>query len=1145
MKMAAVTAAAVGSFYVASQLTTADLMFRFLKPVKVDNPLAAYPERDWEKLYRDQYRYDSSFTFVCAPNDTHNCRLRAFVRNGVIVRIEQAYDVAEYQDIYGNKATPTWHPRGCLKGLTFMKRVYSPFRVKYPLVRKGWLNWVNAGFPRDENGRPPKEYFRRGVDDWVRVSWDEAFELVAKAMVNIAQTYSGPSGAELLRRQGYPEEMIEASLDPSGEMAGVRTFKLRGGMAFLGATRLAGMYRFANMLALLDNYLRGKGPEGSVGARTWDNYAWHTDLPPGHPMVHGVQTFDQEFNDFWNSDMLVISGLNLIQNKMADASWWQSRIDKKKKIVVIAPEYSPTATKADYWIGIRPGTDTALMLGLAHVIIREALYKEDFVKKFTDMPLLVREDTKKLLRQDEPHPKPLSLDPGETFVYADGKPVQEMPEELKTYAVMRSKDGRLVGVSRTAVGEHLAQQLQALGLSVDDLELDWKGTVTVKGGETVGVKTIFRLYKELTEEYTPENVEKITNVPKDMLIRLARDIASAGSVGFLCGMGMNMYFHNDLINRAYFLVASLTGNIGKPGGNVGSYAGNYKAPILNLPCYVVEDPFNQTLSPDVDGRDVKKKAYIKFESIHYWNYGDSPLIVNSPKFGRVVLTGKTHMPSPTKLVWAVNANLLGVCKWHYDTIKNVLPKQELYIAQDFEWNMNCEYADVVFPVEAWTELSYPDMTASCTNPFIQLFPKGMNSVHDTKHDIEVYAGVASALAKITGDERFVLHWKFVKEGKVEVYLQRILDCGTTTRGYNIYEMLSAEKGFLALFRTYPRIPGWEQVQESKPFYTRTGRLEFYREEDEFLDQGENLIVHREPMESTPYLPSAIVAPKGFRAIEPKDHGVDWESLNVEEMTVRHVKLTTEEMLKTRNPLLDKDGLDLICITPKPRHRVHSSWSTVDWNVIWASNFGDPYRMDKRTPWVGEEELDINPEDAKERGIKDGDYVYVDGNPRDRPYRGWNKGDPFYKVSRLKIRARYNPSLPRGFTIIYHGIYGATHRSVEAHETKADGLAVTDTGYPPSLRYGSQQSVVRAWLNPTQMTDSLVRKDYFTHKIGKGYLVDVCSVTGAPKESLVKISFAENGSLDGADTWEPAQTGFTPGNESEAMKKYLRGGFIRG
>ena len=42
-----------------------------LEPVNIENPLGSYPNRDWEKIYLDQYRYDSTFTWVCAPNDTH------------------------------------------------------------------------------------------------------------------------------------------------------------------------------------------------------------------------------------------------------------------------------------------------------------------------------------------------------------------------------------------------------------------------------------------------------------------------------------------------------------------------------------------------------------------------------------------------------------------------------------------------------------------------------------------------------------------------------------------------------------------------------------------------------------------------------------------------------------------------------------------------------------------------------------------------------------------------------------------------------------------------------------------------------------------------------------------------------------------
>ena len=109
-----------------------------LQPViEVGNPLGEYPDRSWERVYHDQYRYDSSFTWCCSPNDTHGCRVRAFVRNGVVMRVEQNYDHQTYEDLYGNRGTFAHNPRMCLKGYTFHRRVYGPYRLKGPLMRKG------------------------------------------------------------------------------------------------------------------------------------------------------------------------------------------------------------------------------------------------------------------------------------------------------------------------------------------------------------------------------------------------------------------------------------------------------------------------------------------------------------------------------------------------------------------------------------------------------------------------------------------------------------------------------------------------------------------------------------------------------------------------------------------------------------------------------------------------------------------------------------------------------------------------------------------------------------------------------------------------------------------------------------------------
>src|SRR3546814_1333243 len=59
-----------------------------------------------------------SFDWVCSPNDTHACRVRAYVRNGIVTRLGSTYDYQNYADLYGNKATVNWNPRQCAKGYT-------------------------------------------------------------------------------------------------------------------------------------------------------------------------------------------------------------------------------------------------------------------------------------------------------------------------------------------------------------------------------------------------------------------------------------------------------------------------------------------------------------------------------------------------------------------------------------------------------------------------------------------------------------------------------------------------------------------------------------------------------------------------------------------------------------------------------------------------------------------------------------------------------------------------------------------------------------------------------------------------------------------------------------------------------------------
>ena len=448
-----------------------------------------------------------------------------------------------------------------------------------------------------------------------------------------------------------------------------------------------------------------------------------------------------------------------------------------------------------------------------------------------------------------------------------------------------------------------------------------------------------------------------------------------------------------------FLVAALTRNVGKIGGNVGSYAGNYRASFFNgLPQYIGEDPFDIELDPS---KPARPRMRWKPESVHYFNHGEKVLRV-----GKALLTGKTHIPTPTKSIMVSNSNsLIGNAKGHYDTVVNVLPKVEFIAISEWWWTASCEYSDIVFPVDSWAEFAYPDMSISVTNPFLYVFPTTpLRRMHDTRSDMEVAEGVARAIGRITGDPRHEDYWKFVRNGNARPYIQRILDHSNATRGYDIEDLeRKAEDGVPAILqtRTYPKIGAWEQGNESKPWYTKTGRLEFYRDEPEFMDSGENIVVHREPVDSTFYEPNVIVA-KPHPLIRPKtptDYGVAEDDVSGETRQARHVMRSVDEVLASEHPLT-KDGYKFVFHTPKYRHGAHTMGVDTDIVALWFGPFGTMHRNDKRMPFITEAFVDINPLDAKEMGVEDGDYIYVDADPHDRPFHGWQDKPEDYKVARL-------------------------------------------------------------------------------------------------------------------------------------------------
>src|SRR3989304_1191720 len=257
---------------------------------------------------------------------------------------------------------------------------------------------------------------------------------------------------------------------------------------------------------------------------------------------------------------------------MADAHWWIETIERGGKVVNISPEYSATSTKSDYWIPVRPGSDTALLLGVTQILIEEKLYDATFVKKHTDFPLLVRMDNLKVLRASDIFPdyKNKTLT-GYSVQVQKIKP--ELREKWGDFVIWNQTSNQPEVITRDDVGDEIMKR----GI---DLALEGTFKIKLTDGKEIEVKTIFQLYKEHLAEYNLDTVSQITGSPKDLIRQLAQDLATIKPASIHTGEGVNHFFHCDLVTRAVWLPLVLTGNIGKPGANAGHWAGNYKGEVL-------------------------------------------------------------------------------------------------------------------------------------------------------------------------------------------------------------------------------------------------------------------------------------------------------------------------------------------------------------------------------------------------------------------------------------------------------------------------------------------------------------------------------------------------------------------------------------
>ncbi len=223
--------------------------------------------------------------------------------------------------------------------LAYKKRIYSPNRIPYPLKRVDW----------DPNGN--RNTANRGKSRYVRISWDEAADIVARELQRITKRYGS--------------EAVLAQADGHGEGKGVHAAR---GSAL-------------KLLALLGGCtLQMRNPD------SWEGWAWGAKHAWGMEPVGEMGPATNVIPDvaentglllFWGCDPETTPwGFN---GQMASrVCYWFAELGIK--CVYICPELNyGAAVHADKWIPIRPNTDAALQLAIAHVWITEGTYDREYL----------------------------------------------------------------------------------------------------------------------------------------------------------------------------------------------------------------------------------------------------------------------------------------------------------------------------------------------------------------------------------------------------------------------------------------------------------------------------------------------------------------------------------------------------------------------------------------------------------------------------------------------------------------------------------------------------------------------------------------------------------------------------------------------
>ncbi len=260
-----------------------------------------------------------------------------------------------------------------------------------------------------------------------------------------------------------------------------------------------------------------------------------TDLVTGNFNVH-----DEILADFENARYILFSQNNASVAAISTARAVRFGEARKNgaKVVCLDPRQSELASKADEWIAIKPGTDHAFFLAMIHTILRKELYEKQFLATHTNAPFLTF--------RDEAGAIELAAKMG-----SDGKPeayyvYDEISGEVVPVAAYSNTNNMTAGQNKRIVPSLHAPR-----------NVVWNGTP---------VETVFDVFIEKSERFTPKWASEISDVPSETIERIAVEFAQARPALVDPGWMGARYHHVISQRRMQAIIQTLVGGIDVKGG---------------------------------------------------------------------------------------------------------------------------------------------------------------------------------------------------------------------------------------------------------------------------------------------------------------------------------------------------------------------------------------------------------------------------------------------------------------------------------------------------------------------------------------------------------------------------------------------------